>query len=156
MRFKMELDGVEYAVDINAFNGKTTFSADCVEGSFESWPALELAVERLRKKQRKDFVNTTAYVLSGWREKVEAVTVLSIQSSTKAWIINQWGRRELVERSKLFASSTDLSGAIRKKEQLEKAKSQVFDKVPRWMPKRKGSPAARAMEALKQLEASKP
>lgn len=137
MRFKTDQDGVHLTVDINEFNGKTTFQADCLEGPFDSWPALDQALTRHKKQQRKDFTNTTAYVLSGWKGEVKPVKVLSIHSCTQAWILNQYGRRELVLKKDLFASSHDLNRALREKDRLEKAKGQVFDSVPRWAPIKK-------------------
>lgn len=133
----MDQDGIQLAVDINTFNGKTTFHADCLEGSFDSWPALDHALTRHKKQQRKDFTNKTAYVLSGWKGEVKSVTVLSIHSSTQAWILNQYGRRELVMKKDLFASSHDLNRALQEKDRLQKAKDQVFDSVARWTPLKK-------------------
>jgi hypothetical protein len=135
MRFTSEINGHPVSVDCD--HDRISFRCENLDGKFSTAEDLEKAVKAHDLKQRKNFTNPTAYVMSVWRmgsgREVHEVVVTSADDK-EAWTTRN-GSRSKHYRENIYADKATLEAAMLHEQRLQDEIETVWAAVPRWEPK---------------------
>lgn len=126
---------VEAWTELGATGTHVTFHADVLEKYYDTYAAIEKALDAFDLKQRKGFKNGEAWMITpqySWsteREKFVRVTVTSTDGFDEAWVKTAEGKRSKERRQCLFISKSAAEKYLKESEAMKKAHEKAIEEL---------------------------